>query len=1170
MENKSFLYLNMIVKHDEPIEMVKRSIDSIKDYVDDIYITVTYDDKKLPSSHPLLKLLKEYKTNITQFQWVDDFAAARQYALEQVPQGDNHFVYWHDADDVLEGSEKIPLIIKDMASLNHSSVFLDYWYLVDYDENGKVFDVVVKQTRERIIRNNNTFKWIGELHETLIEQRSENIVKVEREDCIVVHHSNADRGDMNIARNVRILEKMLTKQKGKDPRTLIYLAKGYYDFARMTKGDESKSYYNKALKLFYAYLEGHGEEGKEGYIVPSGWREERATAWGHVAEIAVIQKEPTIAIEAYEKAMHEAPEFPSYYIDLASVYVMLGDYKKAKQYLLLGSATPEPKTTIVTYPKELKKRALQVSIDVSLHEQNLDKAHASAKMLVEMLPYEDYPKETLEEIERLIEFNRACQSVVFLGKFLEKRKKTKELGKLVESIPSEMHQEKFATEMRHRFLPPRIWGEDEITILCGPGWEKWSPKSVTTGIGGSEEAVVRLSKELAKLGWKVTVYGDPRDDAGEYAGVTYKPWNDINAKDGFNTLILWRSVGFVDVNPKSKFTMLWLHDVPNNPEFTEERLNKIDKIAVLSEYHKSLLRMNKNGVYKVIPDHKIFVTSNGISDINIKKWKGDSKKIAYISSPDRGLIYLLNNWGKIIKEVPNATLDVYYGFDVFDTLNKDNPERMKFKNKIMSLMRQDGITYHGRIGHDALHYQLSRTGIWAYPTDFEEISCHPAGTRVTTKRGEVNIEDILIEDKVLTHTGKYNSINKIMRRRHNGHMIEISVQSGDKLELTPEHPLYIINGKSSWRSFNDIKGAEPQWIEAKNITINDCVLFPRYKSKTSKVFHIPIAHRQNNFFTTDNPVPEKIDVTPELSWWLGYFAGDGTALIKTGKVGVLVANSHPEHIRPVLDGFSAFGIEVKSRKLRGCVEYYIQSYRLAKVLRSLYYDNNKKMLSEHAMNQYGLNGILAADGHKNERTSIFTNTSLRLIGQVRQLLSEIGISGRVTPRIHKNGNKSYSIGWTTQPRALFYGVSDDYIIKRIADIKFNDFEGDVYNLEVENDNSYVSNGHIVHNCISAMKAQACGAIPVVTNYAALQETVRNGLKVDVDITMEEGQDKYVKAIVGLLKDEKKQKEIRENMMTWAMDYFQWKHVAATWDTLFRVKVQNPEKRLEIIEQKEEK
>ena len=96
-----------------------------------------------------------------------------------------------------------------------------------------------------------------------------------------------------------------------------------------------------------------------------------------------------------------------------------------------------------------------------------------------------------------------------------------------------------------------------------------------------------------------------------------------------------------------------------------------------------------------------------------------------------------------------------------------------------------------------------------------------------------------------------------------------------------------------------------------------------------------------------------------------------------------------------------------------------------------------------------------------------------------------------------------------------------------------------------------------------MKAQKLGAIPDVTDYAALSETGKNGLRIDVDIATEEGQEEYFEALIGLLKDEEKQKEIREPMMKWAEHYFDWVNVAKHWDERFRVGLANPQKRYEL-------
>jgi glycosyltransferase involved in cell wall biosynthesis len=95
----------------------------------------------------------------------------------------------------------------------------------------------------------------------------------------------------------------------------------------------------------------------------------------------------------------------------------------------------------------------------------------------------------------------------------------------------------------------------------------------------------------------------------------------------------------------------------------------------------------------------------------------------YSSSPDRGLIYLLNHWPTIRAKCPDAELHVFYGFDVFDAIHRNNPERMQWKADLLQLMKQPGIVYHGRVGHKALEAELAQSGIWAYPTHFDEISC---------------------------------------------------------------------------------------------------------------------------------------------------------------------------------------------------------------------------------------------------------------------------------------------------------------------------------------------------------------------------------------------------------------------------------------------------------------
>lgn len=60
-------------------------------------------------------------------------------------------------------------------------------------------------------------------------------------------------------------------------------------------------------------------------------------------------------------------------------------------------------------------------------------------------------------------------------------------------------------DLKHRINPKR-WGNKSIVWYAGYTPKQWSPDSIKTGIGGSELALINLSKEWSKLGYQVTVH----------------------------------------------------------------------------------------------------------------------------------------------------------------------------------------------------------------------------------------------------------------------------------------------------------------------------------------------------------------------------------------------------------------------------------------------------------------------------------------------------------------------------------------------------------------------------------------------------------------------------------------------------------------------------------------
>ena len=728
-EEQLELALSMIVKDSESPEIVRRAIESVEEWVHGIFITVTHK-KERPQGSLLLDLLKEKKAKVSFWKWNNRFDDARNFAISQIPRDKFLYYVWMDADDVWLNPENLPKMVKEAYIYNWAAIFFDYLYAVDLDEKGRIREVIIIHKRERVIKNDNSLKWAGKLHETLIDQQAHNVVKVFKDDCKVVHLTTDARTTQNLNRNIEILELAIQAEQRKDPRTIVYLGKAYFDRAKMyskEKEVERMNDFQLAELLLLEYLKGKGTPGID-YHGGSGFREERATAWEYLGEIFRYRKEYNRAIKATLNALLEAPEFPNYWVDMALTYLLMNDIGKAQIWLDQSKYVKIPDTTIILGPRDLKVRALQVDYQIALDKKELERAKTSLGKLLSIYPDNTEYKDLLYRVNTARTINKVAQSIVYLGRYLEGQGQKDKVLALVQAVPYELNEEPFVAEMRHKFLPARVHKDNEISIICGPGFEKWSPKSIEKGIGGSESAVIFLSKELAKLGYKVTVYANPEDDAGKYEGVNYVPWYELNIKDSFNILILWRAIGFADTPFIAKKTYLWTHDVPSNPDFTEKRLSKINKIFSLSNYHQSLFKMmDNNGNFVDIPEQKMMVTANGIPefpiDLSIKR---EPHRMIYASSYDRGLANLLVIWPKIKEKVPDAELHIFYGWVLFDSFYRDNPERMAWKAKMKEMMRQPGIFEHGRISQPELIKEFQKAGIFTYPTDFQEISCQNA------------------------------------------------------------------------------------------------------------------------------------------------------------------------------------------------------------------------------------------------------------------------------------------------------------------------------------------------------------------------------------------------------------------------------------------------------------
>jgi glycosyltransferase involved in cell wall biosynthesis len=262
----------------------------------------------------------------------------------------------------------------------------------------------------------------------------------------------------------------------------------------------------------------------------------------------------------------------------------------------------------------------------------------------------------------------------------------------------------------------------DLVYYCGPGSylqfsNKWNPLSKQ--LGGSEEAVINLSNELAGYGWNVTVYcclnGEPKTYLGpnkeEVKYKNYWEWLPDNFQD---VTIIWRDPSncIYPINA-SKKVFLDLHDALD-PCWLNG-LNPKVNIMTKSNYHREII---KNPTANVIP--------NGIHPIRT----GNRVKNLMIctSTPDRCLGALLRAMPIIRAEIPDAEIHWAYGFKA--GLSKggleadEHPEVKKWVTEVKDLIRNTpGFVDLGRLSQKNINKLYSKADLFVYATRFPEIDC---------------------------------------------------------------------------------------------------------------------------------------------------------------------------------------------------------------------------------------------------------------------------------------------------------------------------------------------------------------------------------------------------------------------------------------------------------------
>lgn len=197
--------LCMIVKNEETY--IARCLDSVAALVDEIIIVDT------GSTDRTLDIVSGYTSKVYLYPWKDDFSAARNESFSKATMD---YCMWMDADDVIEESQKDAFLqLKQSLSPDTDIVMMKYH--TSFDEAGKPS---FSYFRERWIRNDPRYRWIGAVHEVI--PPNGRLVYSD----IAVCHKKTGAGDPD--RNLRIYKKIIADGEFLDPRQQYYYARELY------------------------------------------------------------------------------------------------------------------------------------------------------------------------------------------------------------------------------------------------------------------------------------------------------------------------------------------------------------------------------------------------------------------------------------------------------------------------------------------------------------------------------------------------------------------------------------------------------------------------------------------------------------------------------------------------------------------------------------------------------------------------------------------------------------------------------------------------------------------------------------------------------------------------------------------------------------------------------
>ncbi len=421
------------------------------------------------------------------------------------------------------------------------------------------------------------------------------------------------------------------------------------------------------------------------------------------------------------------------------------------------------------------------------------------------------------------------------------------------------------------------------------------------------------------------------------------------------------------------------------------------------------------------------------------------------------------------------------------------------------------------------------------------LNCIAAGARILMHDGTTKaIEDIMVDDLVVSHTGHIRHVTQLFRRHYDGPIFEMRARkhSGESVLITGEHAVMAAMSLANIGTAT-YSTATPEWVRTDRLSKNDLLISRRSHDSIEDRDQIDLLAELGEGFTehdgliyscrTTGPrtgqidslahgVPRYINIDNDFLSLIGYYAAEGCASRKNGIRFSVHANEFQDtdigsEILRIIR--SLFGIEAKVQPRGTSNGRDIQFFcvPIVELFRKWFSGSRHKkqfptwvMLLPPAKQAVIMAGLMLGDGYD-------TGKRLRLRMGIRNLVDQaIFMADRCgwqpthcKPSVVRRRYLAHEMQIANREMALNAQSidHDNTSFRPITTLQQTPFSGLVYNIEVEEDHSYIVDGIAMHNCaceecqqifwlqdetdVAAIRPPSCGGkLPGVNAYGELK------------------------------------------------------------------------------------